>query len=99
MKVGLTPGPLSVRDLLRAVSNNLTFVDNFLAKLVGPITTPAGADTEFTVDHNLGIVPTRYVWNVDKGVVIYDSRRNLWTTSQMFLKCSGTSAVLYLIVL
>ncbi len=81
-----------------ALSNGLTPSDNWRAKLLGPVTTPVGADAEFTVAHNLGIVPTRYVWNVDKGVVIYDSRRSAWTSSQMFLKCSGSSATVYLIV-
>lgn len=81
-----------------ALANGLTPVDNWQAKLIGPITTPSVANTEFTVIHNLGTKPTRYVWNVDKNAVVYDSRRIDWTSSQMFLKCSGASVALYLII-
>jgi len=89
----------SLGRVLDALANNLTPADNWRARLAGPIVTPGVADTEFTVEHRLGIVPTHYIWNVDKGAVVYDSRRNQWTESQLFLKCSLATATVYLIIL
>lgn len=98
MNIGQTVGPLSVRDLLRAMNHGVNPTDNWQCKMLGPITTPAG-NTEFTVQHNLGRIPTNYIWNVDGNVIVYDSRRVNWTVEVMFLKCSGAAATLYLIVL
>jgi hypothetical protein len=98
VKVPRTEGPLSIRDILTALDNQLTPQDNFQAKILGPIVTPGVANTEFTVQHNLGRVPTNYIWNVDQNAVVYDSRRASWTSQQLFLKCSATSVNLYLII-
>jgi hypothetical protein len=87
----------SLGKVIDALLNNLTFVDNFQAKIVS-VTTPAGANTEFTINHNLGVKPTAYIWNVDQNAVVYDSRRVDWTTRQMFLKCTASSVNLTLIV-
>lgn len=63
------------------------------------ITTPGGANTEFTVTHNLGRVPTGYdVKSINAAAHIYDSRKNAWTTTQMFLKCDQASVSLVLFV-
>jgi len=99
MKLELTSTKVSTSDILRALDHRISPLDNWQARTLGPITTPGSVDTEFAVAHNLGIVPTYYVWNVDKNAVVYDSRRVNWTESQMFLKCSATSVTLYLIVL
>src|SRR5580765_364114 len=49
------------------------------------ITTPGAANTEFTVTHNLGRIPTGYdVKSIDGPGIVYDSRKNLWTATQMF---------------
>jgi len=98
MKLGLTPGAVSVADLLRALDHRLSPLDNFQCKVLGPITTSGTANTEFTVEHDLGRTPINYIWNVDQNCVVYDSRRANWTTQQLFLKCSVVSATLYLIV-
>lgn len=99
MKIGLTQLPTSVTQILKALDHRISPADNWQAKLLGPIVTPGVADTEFTVDHSLGIVPTYYVWDVDKNAVVYDSRRANWTVTQMFLKASAATVTLYLIVL
>ena len=91
--VGATTG-----KIVDALANGLTFNENFRAKVIGPLTTPSGTDVEFTVAHNLGVIPAGYIWTVDQGVVIYDSRRDQWTTSQMFLKCTGSIVKVRLIV-
>jgi hypothetical protein len=88
----------SVRDILKALASRLTFIDNFLSKVMGPIVTPGTANTEFTVQHNMGRVPIGYIWNVDQACTVYDSRRANWTDQQLFLKCSVVSANLYLVV-
>ena len=88
----------ALTDILIALANNLRPEDNFYCKVLGPIVTAGVANTEFTVTHNLGRVPINYIWNVDQAVTVYDSRRNLWTAQVMYLKCSGASANLYIIV-
>lgn len=99
MKLELTQTKSSLDDVLRALDHRISPLDNWQAKTLGPITTPGTANTEFTVVHNLGIKPTYYIVNVDQNCVVYDSQRANWTESQMFLKCSAASAVIYLIVL
>lgn len=48
-----------------------------------------GADVEFTVDHNLGYIPIGIiVVSVDKAAIVYASRKNQWTETQLFLKCN-----------
>ena len=69
--------------------------------LVGgyPITTPGVANTEFTVTHNLGRIPAGYdVKAIDQAAIIYDSRRNNWTKTQMFLKANAASVNITLFV-
>src|SRR5207248_3658387 len=78
--------------VLDALANNLTPGDNWRARLAGPIVTPGVADTEFTVEHRLGIVPTYYIWNVDKGAVVYDSRRSQWKIGRASCRERGERA-------
>lgn len=62
------------------------------------ITTP-GANVEFTVTHNLGRIPTGYdIRSIDAAAHVYDSRKTLWTTTQMFLKCDVAAVHLVLFV-
>lgn len=62
------------------------------------ITTP-GANVEFTVTHNLGRIPTGYdIRSIDAAAHVYDSRKTLWTTTQMFLKCDVATVHLVLFV-
>lgn len=61
------------------------------------ILTP-GANIEFTVIHNLGRVPVGYdIKSIDQPAVVYDSRKNAWTTTEMYLKCNlaGVNLVLF----
>lgn len=62
------------------------------------VTTP-GANVEFTVTHNLGRIPTGYdIRSIDAAAHVYDSRKSLWTTTQMFLKCDVATVHLVLFV-
>jgi len=98
VKLGLTVGPTTLRDLLTALSNKLSPIDNFQCRVLGPIVTPGTPDTAFTVNHNLGRTPINYIWNVDAACTVYDDTRSGWTDKVMSLKCSVVSATLYLIV-
>lgn len=98
MKLETTERPDSLKRILQALANRLSPRENWQAKVLGPITT-AAAGVEFTVTHGLGVVPTNYIWNVDKAAVIYDSRRANWTDTEMYLKDSVGGSALYLIVL
>ena len=57
------------------------------------------ADSENTVNHNLGYTPTFYFYNVSLKGYLYDSRRSSWSTTQMFFKCSVANASVVLYVL
>jgi hypothetical protein len=63
------------------------------------ITTPGGANTEFTVTHNLGRIPQMALWNVDAAAIIYDSRRGDWSSTEVFLKCDQATIGLTVLVL
>lgn len=57
--------------------------------------TPGIADTEFVVDHNLQYIPTGIiVISVDKAAVVYASQKNLWTKTQIRLKCDTATVSL-----
>jgi hypothetical protein len=61
-------------------------------------TTPATANTEFSVTHGLGRIPlTLAGWDTNNGGVIYRST-TAWTKTAVFLKCTTASAA-YNIVL
>lgn len=84
--------------ILDALSNQLTPEENFQAKYID-VSDTGTADTEFTVTHNLGVVPTIYVWNIDRAGIVYDSRRVDWTIEEIYLKCSVANAALKLLVM
>lgn len=88
-----------LKDISLAVNGNIHFgsptkgTDNMFGFWVN-ITTP-GADVEFTINHNLDIIPTGIiVVSVDKAAVIYSSRKSQWTTTQAFFKCNVTTVAL-----
>lgn len=61
-------------------------------------TTPAVADTEFTLTHNLGRVPSGYtIMSIDKAGIVYKGT-TAWTTTQLSLKCNQASAAAVIIV-
>jgi len=77
---------------------NGTDVDNLQGRWVNTIS-PAVANTDFTVDHNLGRVPVGFiVISVDKAAVIYTGTI-AWTTTQMTLKASAATVALRIFVI
>ena len=49
-------------------------------------------DTEFTVAHTLGVIPTTFlVMDINKGGVVYDSG-TAWTSTTAYFKCSVANA-------
>ena len=54
--------------------------------------TSSVVDGEIAVAHNLGITPFMYLWDIDRGGTVYDSRRADWTSSEIFVKCSVAAA-------
>jgi hypothetical protein len=56
------------------------------------------ANSELTITHNLGSIPSHYIWNIASNGVVYDSRRVDWTTTQIFVKCSAANQSLKILV-
>lgn len=54
------------------------------------------ADTQFSITHHLGRVPTGYVvMRLNKAASIYDGATS-WTASAIYLKCSAANAAVTL---
>lgn len=64
------------------------------------VTTPAGANTEFSINHDLGRVPSDYHYILEKNGVVYQlpDTGTPWTTTQIFVKCSVASSKLRIFI-
>jgi len=86
-----SPPVRRVHDLTLAITRlEITSPDGRRVNIIGfPFTvlTP-GANVEFTITHNLGYIPRNLISLPDVAAITYASRKNLWTTTQAFLKCS-----------
>ena len=92
--------PIEIRarfgDLARVLNGGIEFGN----PTTGPVnmqgtfaegTTPGSADAEFTLQHNLGYVPTGFFQvSVDQNATLYSSRKAQWTTQELYLKCHLT---------
>src|SRR5512138_1957313 len=87
----------TIARLANIINGQITFDANIRCKIV-TATSHITANTEFTVTHNLGRVPTGYIWNVDQGQTVYSSSKNLWDDKTFRLKCTGSSVNLVLVV-
>jgi len=86
----------SVSELQEEFNGKIEIV-NLLAKELS-VSDTGTANTEFTVTHNIGRVPSYYIWNIDKAGIVYDSRRSSWTTEEMYLKCSVANSALKILI-
>lgn len=87
----------SIDRILEAIDGRLDFETNLDCSIINVADTGT-VDTSFTVNHNLGRLPKWYLWNIDRGGVVYDFARASWTTTQMTLKCTQANAVLKLVI-
>jgi len=86
-----------VHDVTRILNRGVVFEDNVDCAFVS-FTSNATPDTEDTVAHGLGRVPTGYlVYSRDKAGVLYDSG-TAFTASNIYLKCNVASVAFKLIV-
>jgi hypothetical protein len=80
------------------LDGGISLNDNMDAAVVS-YTSNAVADTEDTVAHTLGKIPTYFVvGDIDKGGVVYRSGTT-FTRTQIFVKCSAAGAAVKLILL
>jgi hypothetical protein len=84
-------------ELLRAFVGRIGLRDNCLSKYV-EYTTNSVPNLEDVVQHNLGVTPFMYIYNLDKGGVLYDSSRSEWSASVVKLKCTVANASARLLV-
>lgn len=62
-------------------------------------TTPAGANTDFTITHGLGRIPCTIVGqDTSNGGLLYRSPATAWTTTTVTLRCTVASSP-YIVVL
>lgn len=102
IETGAPPDKVKKRflDISRVVNGSIEFGSpaNGPVNIAGywlNVVTPGVADTEFTVNHNLQYIPTGIiVVSVDKAAIVYSSRKNQWTTTQLFLKCNQATVSL-----
>ena len=88
---------LGFKLLLDAINHKIGF-DNF-EKYEYTSTDTGTANAEFTVSHNLGFIPARFmVTKISNAGVVYDSGTT-WTSTQIFLKCSSANAAVTLSVM
>lgn len=80
-------------NLSNLFNRGLGFTDNFDAQEV-TATAHVTPDTEFSVAHTLGRVPTRFiVTDIDEGGVVYKGT-TAWTSGLIYLKCTtGGTAI------
>lgn len=56
-------------------------------------TTPGAADTDFTISHNLGRIPTTIGGqDTNNGGLLYRSPVTVWTTTTVTLRCTKASS-------
>lgn len=80
---------LIIREVQRFSDRNVDLRQNCKVAFVS--TTMGAADTEVTINHNLGVIPFMYIANGDKGGSFYDSRNSDWSESQIFVKHTATT--------
>ena len=98
-----TLNPFSVRALQETISNlianfngSISFGDGSQGSKVGnlnavyaKIVTPAVANQEFSLKHELGRIPVGFDISMkDKSGTVFASRLQSWTASVVYLKCS-----------
>lgn len=88
----------SLTRALQALAGRLTLKENIQAKII-EIPDTGTADTEFTVNHSMGKIPTVYIYNMDRAGTVFDSQRSTWTDKIMLLKCTAANAAVVLVVL
>ena len=94
-----------LRNHARILAGNISFglsntdpAKNVAGYHAQNVTTPASANTEFTITHNLGYIPQRFwVTNINANATIYQSTTP-WTATAIYLKCSGSSTTVSLFI-
>ena len=65
------------------------------------VTAPASPNTQFTLNHTLGFIPSFYWFISDRACSVYQlpNTGTAWTATSVYLKCSVASAVLRVFLL
>ncbi len=84
-------------DVEAAISDKRDVAMGGITDKVVSVTTPAAADTEFTVEHGVDDTPYYFlVISQDASASVYRGAK-AWTRTQAYLKCSAASVALKLI--
>ena len=90
-------------QLVRIVNGRISFGNGLIPDNIAGVwlstTTPVGADTDFTLTHNLLYIPVGFiVMNQSKGGVLYQGSI-AWTKTQITLRCNVGSNKILIFVL
>jgi len=89
---------LSMGNVSFGATNSNATADRNIECSKGSGTTPAGANTEFSVTHTLGRIPVTFFGHTDNGGVLYKST-TAWSKTAIFLKCTTASANYQVVVI
>lgn len=87
----------TLRQILEALASRLDFKENFRCKII-TIADTGSANSDNVVDHNLGVIPTGYIWNISAAGVVYDHNRAGWNATSMTIRCSISNASVVLVI-
>jgi hypothetical protein len=86
-----------VEKIASICNGQLELTENIRSMTVDA-TAPGVADTDFTVEHNLGKVPTAFIANLSVAGFVYVQSRTQWNTQTMVVRCSVPSATVRFVV-
>lgn len=87
----------TIRQIIKALRNNLTFDDNMQCKII-EISNTGLASVAIPIAHNLGKIPTVFIANLDVDGTVWAVNKSGWTITDMEVACSASNAALTLVV-
>lgn len=86
---------IALQKIVDALTQNLTFSDNFNGKIVGA--TFSVSNTEVAIAHGLGRVPTGFIPTLPSAAMSIYNGTTAWTTSNIYLKSSAVGSAQILV--
>lgn len=88
----------AVRDILLGLSQRLTFSDNIQSQLRSGHVSAGSPNTEYPIAHTLGRIPVMFSYYTNDSNSIVYAGPTAWTSTTIYLKCSGTSVSVTILI-